>query len=72
MPAEYFSQGSESLRQLLVQSVAECEGKRMKLKKASLTILNDIRLKVAPAATLEHVLIEVASLTPEKAAQISK
>lgn len=44
----------------------------MKLKKASLTILNEIRVKVSPQATLEHVLIEVASLTPERAAIISK
>ena len=54
----------------MLQSVAECEGKRAKMKKASLSVLQEIKVKNGGA--LERVLIEGAGLTPEKASVIAK
>lgn len=50
--------------------MAECEGKRAKLKKASLSLLQEIKMKNGGA--LERVLIDVAGLNPEKASTIAK
>jgi hypothetical protein len=46
MPVEYFISKSDSLKDLVTQSIAEIEGKRAKLKKCSLAVLHEIKQKI--------------------------
>lgn len=50
--------------------MAECEGKRAKLKKASLAVLHEVQKRNGGA--LSEVLVNFAGLAPEKAAVIAK
>lgn len=70
MPLGYFTTQSDSLRGLIIQSIAEAEGKRSKMKKASLAVLNVIKQQNSGA--LEPILIELGGVTSEKAASIAK
>ena len=49
--------------------MAEIEGKRMKLKKAALTVLQEVQRRVG---NLERLLVEVGGLAEERAVAIGK
>lgn len=63
MSPTFFTDSHDSLRNLFAQTAAECEGKRMKLKKAAITVLSIVKQSLP----LEQALTDIGGLSLERA-----